>query len=339
MGAFNRLNCAALDILEDAAEIYRAIDKMYRENLPLNNENVDKSVKDKVKEKICEVMDDINAFLRQNAGLFSKSGTPVQFEFERVKNIIGNCFTDNHSSLRKMATLEKFLSMIEVNVYILQNMPRILAHDRCYGRYGVLQTVIERTTGPAKAALERNDLRYEDVAVADIHELIIYGNLSTIGCRLHGHKITHDRKQYPNFENGHILDLPVHHCLTCGKIFMGSETYKVFSDIYVMSLPERKDIVQQEDETDDNIFDVFEPESPLHKRGYNVRSNGPSDRQRHAILVDVLERGEMEYVQIDALLDSNIKLRKNMRNAASAVKKWRDDLKFLGEYIKSKHPL
>ncbi len=80
------------------------------------------------------------------------------------------------------------------------------------------------------------------------------------------------------------------------------------------------------------ILDGFKEVSILTLYGYNVRANGPSTKQRHAIIDYVINNGIMHSAEVVALLESNIKLRKDNLSMADACEKWLEDI----EYIYSK---
>ncbi len=324
MSGFNKENCAMLDILEDAFCIYKKIEKLFKQNLKWNTDD------EGVRDAISEIMTDFNTFLRNNAALFSETGEAVKFGCKRVQNIVGNCFTDNHQALHRMRDFEKFLPMIEVNVYIVQNLKQVQNLERLDGVFDKLDSRVLTLAQDAKSAILRNDPSDADVKVANINELIIYANLNAIGCRLHAHEIVAERRRYPNIANGYV-NLPVHHCLTCDKVFIGEQTYNVYQTVFF--LPEKKALPDLSDTGDDLFSDGLEEQSFLSEYGYTVRKGVLTEQQRHTILINVLSDG-YSYFEVCRTIETAINLHMNNANCADAVKKWRSDLKFIGDYVK-----
>lgn len=329
MNSLNKFNCASLDILEELYSIYRKMGKLSREKFQVNRADIKANY-----ERIKEVMDDFNNFLKRHADLFDKSGRVTEFEFYRVQNIIRYCLKvdDHHPSGKGLIELDEFLESLETQICVAQNQHKVTTHEQIGAEMAELSKIISDKAADANKKINRTDLKYKDVQVADINSLIVYANLNTIGCKLYFHDVRAESKKYANTENGGVLDLPVQHCHTCNKIFMGEETYKIFAEQF-KALPKKRAIKDFEDFDDDFIEENFEKESLLHKYGYNVRKDGPSVLKRREILMSVIKNRIMTYANVISLLESNIKMNINRANMKDAVIQWRSDIEFLGKRV------
>lgn len=79
-----------------------------------------------------------------------------------------------------------------------------------------------------------------------------------------------------------------------------------------------------------NKFGFDEKQSELYQHGYNVQKKNPlSDKQRHFILLSLLNTGIMNLNQICTHLDKLVQIHKKDNNFALAIKKWKRDRDFI----------
>lgn len=79
-----------------------------------------------------------------------------------------------------------------------------------------------------------------------------------------------------------------------------------------------------------NKFGFDEKQSELYQHGYNVQKKNPlSDKQRHFILLSLLDTGIMNLNQICTHLDKLVQIHKKDNNFALAIKKWKRDRDFI----------
>lgn len=79
-----------------------------------------------------------------------------------------------------------------------------------------------------------------------------------------------------------------------------------------------------------NKFGFDEKQSELYQHGYNVQKKNPlSDKQRHLILLSLLNTGIMNLNQICTHLDKLVQIHKKDNNFALAIKKWKRDRDFI----------
>lgn len=169
-----------------------------------------------------------------------------------------------------------------------------------------------------------NILDEEDSTAITNAILYIYENLSGISCYLKAHPIVAE-KFVADFASGSgKLALPVHYCTKCSKYFIGKTTLALFEKNYGKLLIKRRALSIENDD-----FSGFNEESRLFQLGYNV-SDGRSDAERQNLLVILLEKKYITYLDMTRCIELNIKLH---HNKPVAVEKWKRDLKYIGDYI------
>ena len=131
----------------------------------------------------------------------------------------------------------------------------------------------------------------------------------------------------------HYIDVPVHHCLTCGKVFIGNQTLNVYTKTFGMFLLRRNDDVN----FDNTIYDSFREKSNLYKTGYNVQRFGMAEADRHSLLKRLIDSKQMDYSSICSDINDDINRFQYVPRYFDAVEKWKSDLKFIGDYVKTLH--
>lgn len=163
--------------------------------------------------------------------------------------------------------------------------------------------------------------------------LHLYYNLTTTRCRLMGHEIV------PAKYVGRILgrpekaELPVHYCRTCRKYMMGITTLMVLEKRYGrFDIPTVAD--QDLHDFDRSRFDSYSSETLLRELGYTVRKGKMSAPERQALLVRLLKEKRITYHEMCVTIERNIRSFSGNPRFENAVWCWRNDLKFISEYVR-----
>ena len=148
-------------------------------------------------------------------------------------------------------------------------------------------------------------------------------------CKLNNHNVASRRAVVRKLSDLGEIMIPVHYCENCDRYMIGRATLTQYDKAY------EKILVRRIKMTDaDDVFSQFELESKLHQYGYNVVDGELTDKERHELLVKLLQTKLLTYFEICASINQNIQMFSGRENFVLAVKKWQDDLLFLGEYIK-----
>lgn len=227
--------------------------------------------------------------------------------------------------------LENLITAAAINIHI----------KKAYA--GIVYTVDEAVTYINERI--RKQVKDTESAVDNVHapkqmppsvpDLIIYHSLNTISCRLKSHEIaTGKRLVYPMNNPEKPICLPVHICQTCYKEFVGEQTYYVFTKEYGPLLIRSK----QDSDIDDPNYYAYRSESKLHRLGYNVRDGEMSDSERREKLRNLIETRSISYLEVVTAIEQSIRQFSGRQRYELAVKKWKDDLLFLGNYINQHMP-
>lgn len=132
-----------------------------------------------------------------------------------------------------------------------------------------------------------------------------------------------------------FITLPVHFCTVCHRYFIGDKTLheyeKTYGEILVMKQRYKDETLSSVD-----FFNDFNQESLLHQYGYNVRIDGLPESTRRNLLISLIEKKLLSYHEICRTIEQNISLFQGNPQYSQAVTKWKSDLKFIGDYVKSK---
>ena len=165
------------------------------------------------------------------------------------------------------------------------------------------------------------------------HPLYLIASLSSTACYRENHPV--EPKSYVASlvsGNGQIL-LPAHYCPTCNRYFIGSKTLNEYEKQFGKFLIIKR--LYQNSSSGFDSFSNFNAESLLHQYGYTVKADVLSDVERQKLLVSLMEKKQLTYHEICRTIEQNIKLFQGSPKYTHAVSKWMQDLKFVGDYIKS----
>lgn len=170
----------------------------------------------------------------------------------------------------------------------------------------------------------RRRIDYGD-SVIDLNSsksLTVYKSLNNISCKLYNHSVV-PSVVYVSYINAGPFRLTVHKCETCGKLFIGEQTLKLFTENYGDPLFH----IEYDSSYDHPLgFDGFNVESKLHSLGYNVVRGGMDSKQRFLLLSKLIKEGAISYFEVCRSIENNIDLFENNPRFTMAVAKWKEDL-------------
>lgn len=130
--------------------------------------------------------------------------------------------------------------------------------------------------------------------------------------------------------DGSSANINVMFCKGCGQYFVSIVTLEQYKTIYGGILMECK-VSHDFSPTQYSWFD-FAPDSILSRCGYTVKE-GVSRDYRQAILRYILETGKATKYEIIEKINSFISLREDQLKYEGACQRWREDIKFVNEYM------
>lgn len=183
----------------------------------------------------------------------------------------------------------------------------------------------ELTPKPESTLLKRNRFAF------GMEDLIVRSN--SFYCNLH-----HDMEDMAGVidvrnSSGEIMEylIPIVYCRKCNVYYILEETYLELKKKGVIMCP----ILSFKEYHNGGVTEVepckWNVVSPLRKWGYTVSQvEGYSDRQRQAILEDIVDCGAMSKDKVLSYLDFFIKLNQNKGNLA--LEKWKMDRAYIANY-------
>lgn len=189
----------------------------------------------------------------------------------------------------------------------------------------------------ANALVMANQDRYslsKDNAVSDRNELFVFRSLSSISCNINKHNVVPKLFVTKTIENETPILIPIHYCETCGRSFIGLQTFNTFEKKHGKFYAKKNK--EELYTSDSNFFINLNVESKLHSLGYNVIVGELSEKERRHILIYLLENKKISYFEIHRDITNSINIFKNVETHQLAVEKWKSDLDFIDSYVKSK---
>ena len=168
--------------------------------------------------------------------------------------------------------------------------------------------------------------------VSEDNYLFVYSQFSLLSCNQKKHTIVSDTFCAEKLDGTGFYNLPIHRCATCGRKFIGKYTL----DFYQKEFGKIRAAVQKDQTTDNpSAFEGLKTESELHSKGYNVVEGQMSETERRDLLICLLQSGEMTYFEICRDIKNAIHTQQHLPFRTPAIAKWKSDLEFLSQYIKS----
>ena len=167
----------------------------------------------------------------------------------------------------------------------------------------------------------------------------VFKALHLISCCLNNHEIEKEIVEVRSCDQKKTIRLPIHRCLICGRQFLGQQTLEVYECEYGrLDFDFRYDNNWLDGCTITDSYDYeHNGESKLHQLGYNVIQNYYSEEYRHQILMNLLESEKITYFEICRDIEHAIRIFTNVSTHQEAVRKWREDLLFISDYVERKH--
>lgn len=163
-------------------------------------------------------------------------------------------------------------------------------------------------------------------------DLRIFKNLSVISCNIKKHLIKPAIFKVHSLKKGILVEIPIYKCKTCGRIFIGKETLRIYEKRYgKLSVTTIKDNMPFKTEH----FTDLNGESKLHRAGYTVADGKMSDLERKNLLKYLYDSKQLEAFEITRDIENAIRLFHNRDEFAIAQRKWKDDLEFFSEYVRN----
>lgn len=130
--------------------------------------------------------------------------------------------------------------------------------------------------------------------------------------------------------DGTTANINVMFCKGCGQYFISIVTLEQYKTIYGGILMECK--VSNDFSPNQYSWFDFAPDSILSRCGYSVKEGVPKD-YRQAILRYILETGKATKYEIIEKINSFISFRDNQPKFEGACQRWREDIRFVNEYM------
>ena len=323
--SLNSANLAIIGALDDFYDVYIQIQNIYNnqrdmfttnhgEKRTLWPDTWDNMCKKDVR-AVCEPLMNryLPVFVDGHSRIFANAHGFAAFSFLRIKS---NDRTTHPIHVKiQMISFEEFLA--EFQFAVTRIIHRRIIRD--LPKYDFERLFEEVNNHIVSYAQEKNLVQ---ICPAENLEqtnevLYIYENLQSIACSKYGHNIEVSTFVADFAMGSGKIVLPVHFCVQCKKYFIGRITLSLFENTYGKLLIRKR----QYSENADKYADLNE-ESLLHQLGYNV-SDGRTDMERQRLLVTLLNKQKITYLDIVKTIESNIRL---SGHKPQAVTKWKRDL-------------
>lgn len=247
------------------------------------------------------------------------------FDQRRVRHWVKDQNGNTHSRIGFHAHYISFASFIECIEFYTA---KAILEKRSSAPKTPIEVIIEemnRRIDSIAGMKTENAISEQDESNISVPELIVFQSLKAISCNRKKHQVEPLVCQVPLVEHDIQVEIPTHRCKTCGKLFIGKPTLDEYTNKYGILL-----IAKKKDEGDSGFFD-FALESKLHSLGYNVIEGEMSDKERKKLLETLLKRKLITYFEACRDIENAINLFRNRPSFGPAVKKWRADLKYIGD--------
>lgn len=326
-------NLAYLGALDDFYDLYYTLTKMYEAEW----ENSRNSISDVFSAQIqinrqlkFQTKELVDSFLCKYTYLFTKDYTRLHPNATSMKWIyVIDLKIDYLGPIRiKTIPFREFLNVLEqMVVFLIWNK---VLHDRPKTPYEIIENKV-RQHFENLVESERNRIAVHSSANHNPPQnVIVFKSLSSISCNRKGHVIENSAIEVEVLNSNASIMLPIHHCKNCGRIFIGNETLKQYEKVWG-----RLVISTRNDSTAADEIDFYTTESPLHKLGYNVVAGNLSGKERQDLLIKIYENKWLTLFEIQRDIEKAIRIFESRNRYKEAVKKWKDDLYFITEYVKN----
>ncbi len=173
------------------------------------------------------------------------------------------------------------------------------------------------------------------ISVIDNRYFFVYTN--NINCAKLGHTIHEDKAvvEVAQFRGGapyiQKYTIPICVCKKCRAYYISESVYREMKSKGAFL----HNLISESDFKKTKFDGLILSEHIMYKFGYNVKENGPSAKQRHLLLDQLIESNIVSKKEAVNHIKGLIKRNKFKNNMSNAVKKWEDDIEYLtGERLK-----
>lgn len=346
--AFTPFNLAALGVLEDFYEVYRSVEKIYdmeiestygKEDEWFSHRNEWKETERRMQE-LGQSWDSLTAqkviplcfnLINKHIYLFTDEHDIFLPDIKAFTHTF--TFLDPPNSYNAYSYYAKYISF-----------PDFLIRMECVATRTLYNLTKQSNSEITNREIrEKTNLRIANKAIhssrqlllsADCKEsptndiLYLFDILSSTSCYKFKHPVTPAKYIVSRMDGTGLVALPVHYCTYCKKYFIGIQTLNVFEKDF------GKFIVQKRNYYEDELgFIHFNSESVLHQLGYNVVDGNMTEDERRHLLTYLLEHKEISYFEMCSTIERDIRIFQYSDRHQKAVSKWKDDLRYIGEYV------
>lgn len=321
----NSKNLALLGLLDECHQLYSNIEDTY--TAEFEHTMWPQQVQDTAMPKIRRQLD---AFLSDTTYLFTQDYLclhPNSDAMRKTRFFLETRHTKPLHIKCRMVSFSVFLKVLQ------EFVAAILCRRKSYDHvYISMEKAIEIINENIICLVKRRAISHTDSFLIQenqaAEQLIVFKVLSLTSCNTKAHDVVSDWVFVKALKNGQSIKLPVHICKTCGRIFIGHETLKVFEEIYGKLLVK---IIAEKNYYETCSY-VFSGESELHQYGYNVVEGKLSVEERRLLLVTLLKENKLTQFQIIRDIERAIQIFEDDDRLSNAVSKWKRDLLFISEY-------
>lgn len=319
----NAKNLALLGLLDRCHQLYHDIDTIYA----VEFEHTMWPQDTKTMPKIRRLLD---AFLSNTTYLFTQDYLylhPNSAAMKKARFFLECRHTKPLHLEYKMVSFSAFLKILQE--FVATILCRRKSYDHIYiSMEKAIELINENITSLVNSMSKSHIDSFSIHENQAVDQLIVFQSLSLISCNTKAHDIISDWICVKALKSGQSIRLPVHVCKTCGRIFVGYETLKVFEEIYGKFLVR----IIAEKNCDEFYDYAFNGESELHQYGYNVVEGKMSEAERRLLLVTLLREKKLTQFQIVRDIEKAIQIFDGDCRFVNAVSKWKSDLLFISEY-------
>ncbi len=297
----NSKNLALLGVLDEFRQLYSDIENIYVAEF--EHTMWAHQVQDKTMPKIRKLLD---AFLSNATYIFTQDYLCIHPNSNAMRTTTFFLETKHTEPLHLKCSMVSFNSFLK----ILQDFVATIlccrkSHDNIYiSTEKAIELINENIISLVESRTKSHINSFALQGEQEVDQLIVFKSLSLISCNTKTHDVFSDWVFVKALKNGQNIKLPVHICKTCGRIFIGHETLKIFEGIYGKLLVR----IVAEKNCDGDYNYVFNSESELHQYGYNVVEGEMSEEERHLLLVALLKEEKMTQFQIMRDIENAIRI-------------------------------
>jgi hypothetical protein len=361
---FTPLNLALSGNVEDFLELYINTENTYMQvvdehpsfllTLPSGRDHVNRIAKSRI-------LSDFNHVLGRCLEIFGVNDCVISiqerhlkyfdfFDAERIRNIDVEIRINQEWAKKGYTWVDKKYLSDADELYTIQSTMIGFEAFLNYFRRAVMRCICEerQKSNPAYTIFQaRKDvessisiymkrMRYESIVPLgeklELTEepLYLYDALSGISCKRCEHRIVPAKYYTRHVDGKNAIVLPVHFCEHCSKYMCGKISYSLFQSHFG-----RVRIIAKELADESKCWNIH-GESMLHQLGYTVEEGKLSSSERQNLLVTILESKQLTFFEIVATIEQDIRIFETNFKMKSAVRKWKEDLRFINEYVTGK---